>query len=310
MPLYSIPTNGELLGPLEREWLLTNGLGSFASSTIVGCNTRRYHSLLCAATIPPVGRMVTLSRIGEIIQRPNQPMLELSVNQFADRFHPRGDKYLRRFEVDDTARYYFDAEGTRVTKEVLLFWERNTAAVRYTIEPHDFKPLQFSLLPFLAMRDFHALRAVATARFDVQHDRHAVTVRDRALSCHIRCDKGHFISQQDWWFGQLYAIEAERGQDFLEDLYMPGRFVIEVTEPTTVTIWASTEAPDSVETIDFDAELRRRLAHMTSIANVPKESPTTSKTIVRLKHAANDFIVRRKGPDNSDAWTVIAGYPW
>src|SRR5215207_3390051 len=168
MALYSIETHGELQSNLEREWLLTNGMGSFASSSIVGCNTRRYHSLLCAATIPPVGRMVTLSRIGEIIQRPNQPMLELSVNQFADRFHPRGDKYLRRFELDDTARYSFDAEGTKVTKEVLLFWERNTAAVRYTIEPHDFKPLQFSLLPFLAMRDFHALRAVATARFDVQ----------------------------------------------------------------------------------------------------------------------------------------------
>ncbi|MBC8107395.1 MAG: glycogen debranching enzyme family protein [Anaerolineae bacterium] len=310
MALYSIETHGELQPNLEREWLLTNGMGSFASSTIVGCNTRRYHSLLCAATIPPVGRMVTLSRIGEIIQRPNQPMLELSVNQFADRFHPRGEKYLRRFELDDTARFYYDAEGTKVTKEVLLFWERNTAAVRYTIEPHDFKPLQFSMLPFMAMRDFHALRAVSTARFDVHHDRHAVTVRDRALSCHIRCDKGHFISQQDWWFGQLYAIELERGQDFTEDLYMPGRFVVEVTEPTTVTIWVSTESPDSVETIDFDAELRRRITHMNSVANVPKESPTTSKTIVRLTHAANDFVVRRKAPDNADAWTVIAGYPW
>ena len=119
MALYSIETQGQLQPNLEREWLLTNGLGSFASSTLVGCNTRRYHSLLCAATTPPVGRMVTLSRIGEIIQRPNQPMLELSVNQFADRFHPRGDRYLKRFELDDTARFYYDAEGTKVSLSLI-----------------------------------------------------------------------------------------------------------------------------------------------------------------------------------------------
>src|SRR5438477_5714786 len=105
MSLYSIPTNGQLLPALEREWLLTNGLGGFASSTLLGCNTRRYHGLLCAATTPPVGRKLTLSRIGEILQRPNQPMLELSVNQFADRFHPRGDRYLKQFDLDHTARW-------------------------------------------------------------------------------------------------------------------------------------------------------------------------------------------------------------
>src|SRR3712207_8879401 len=97
-PLYSIETHGELQPNLEREWVLTNGLGTFAGSTLVGCNTRRYHGLLCAAIKPPVGRLMTLSRLGEIIERPNnQPMLELSVNQFQDRFHPRGDQYLKKF---------------------------------------------------------------------------------------------------------------------------------------------------------------------------------------------------------------------
>src|SRR5689334_24285648 len=112
MPLYSLETQGQLQPFLAREWLLTNGLGSFTSSTVVGCNTRRYHGLLVAATNPPVGRMMTVSRLGELIQRPNQPMLELSVNQFADRFHPRGDQYLRRFELGDSAIFHYDAEGT------------------------------------------------------------------------------------------------------------------------------------------------------------------------------------------------------
>jgi predicted glycogen debranching enzyme len=303
MPLYSIETQGQLQPFLAREWLLTNGLGSFTSSTIVGCNTRRYHGLLVAATNPPVGRMMALSRLGELIQRPNQPMLELSVNQFADRFHPRGEQYLRRFELGDSAIFYYDAEGTKVTKEVLLLWQRNVVAVRYRVEPADFKPLQFTLVPFLAMRDFHALRAVQTARFDVSHGRYSAYVKEKGVTTTIRVDKGSFVPQQDWWFGHVYAIEAERGQDFTEDLYTPGRFAVEVTEPTTFTIWASTDPQETVEAIDFDAELKRR-------ADANTTPPSATHTITRLTKAASDFVVSRKAPDGSPGETIIAGYPW
>jgi predicted glycogen debranching enzyme len=303
MPLYSIETQGQFEPFLAREWLLTNGTGSFAASTVVGCNTRRYHGLLVSATNPPVGRMMVLNRIGELIQRPSQPMVELSVNQFPDRFHPRGDRYLRRFELGDSATFHYDADGTKVTKEVLLLWQRNTVAVRYHVEPPDFKPLQFILIPFLAMRDFHALRAVATARFDVTHGRYSAYVKEKGVTATIRVDKGSFVPQQDWWFGHVYAVEAERGQDFAEDLYTPGRFVIEVTEPTTFTIWASTEPQEAVESIDFDAELKRRAE-----ANIAAPSPT--RAIVRLTKAASDFVVSRKAPDGTSGETIIAGYPW
>src|SRR5665213_1485751 len=98
MALFSIDTNGQLVPHLKQEWLLTNGLGGFASSTVVGCNTRRYHGLLCAATLPPVGRVMTLNRLGEILclDGNNDRLYELSINQFRERLHPRGDQYLRR----------------------------------------------------------------------------------------------------------------------------------------------------------------------------------------------------------------------
>ena len=316
MALYSIETYGQLQPNLEREWLLTNGLGSFAGSTIVGCNARRYHGLLVAATVPPVGRMMTLSRVGELIQRPNHPIIELSVNQFADRFHPRGDQYLQRFELDEVARYRFNAEGTKVTKEVLLLWEKNTVAIRYRIEPADFRPMQFSLLPFCAMRDFHSLRYTQTARFDVKHTKRSADVREQNVNLHVRCDKGQFVSQGDWWFGHVYAIEAERGMDFSEDLYTPGRFTLEVTEPTTVVLWASTEpGAADLEGIDFDAEVKRRAeaisGHDSGRTAVSFfDRARGSKTINRLLHAANDFVVQRKAPDGSPGWTVMAGYPW
>src|SRR5207244_2834162 len=93
MAMYSIETSGELYPYLGYEWLLTNGLGGFASSPVVGCNTRRYHGLLCAATMPPVGRVMALNRIGEIItvDGRHDRFLEFSINQFRQTFHPRGE---------------------------------------------------------------------------------------------------------------------------------------------------------------------------------------------------------------------------
>src|SRR5216110_2712257 len=111
MALYTIETYGELVPHVRQEWLLTNGLGGFASSTVVGCNTRRYHGLLIAATLPPVGRINTLSRLGEIltVEGDEKRLLELSINEFENnRIHPRCDRYLRRFEIDDTARWEFE----------------------------------------------------------------------------------------------------------------------------------------------------------------------------------------------------------
>src|SRR3954468_22929746 len=136
MALYAIDTFGHLEPFLRREWLLTNGLGGYASGTVVGCNIRKYHGLLVAATIPPVGRVNTLSRLGEVVILDGdvEAPLELAVNQFRDNFYPRGERYLRRFELRDTAKWIYDVNEVRITKELQLPWLKNVAAVRYTIE--------------------------------------------------------------------------------------------------------------------------------------------------------------------------------
>ena len=87
---YTIDTRGELHPGIKQEWLLTNGVGGFAFGTVVGCNTRRYHALLCAAMLPPVGRIVMLNRLREILTIDGQDVHEFSVNQFGpDRFQPQ-----------------------------------------------------------------------------------------------------------------------------------------------------------------------------------------------------------------------------
>src|SRR5579859_8048558 len=119
MALFTVETNGNLEPHIKQEWLLTNGLGGFASSTVVGCNTRRYHGLLCAATLPPVGRIMALNRVQEILILDGDAShpLEFSVNQFRDLFHPRGDRYLRRFMLDDAvATWEYEIEDRKSTR--------------------------------------------------------------------------------------------------------------------------------------------------------------------------------------------------
>jgi predicted glycogen debranching enzyme len=297
--LFNIETYGQLQPGLSQEWLLTNGMGAFSSSTVIGCNTRRYHGLLCAATAPPVGRIIALSRVGELLKLGGSDTThELSVNQFPNSFHPRGDRYLRTFHLGDIAQWDFEVEGVRVTKQVQMLTGRNVTGIRYVIDPGGVKSISMQLIPFVALRDFHALRHGTDAHFDVMSEQHRVSVRQDQHKVHLRCDEGTWSSGADWWRGHHYAIDADRGQDHVEDLYQPGRFAFEITQPTTVTLWASTEP---IENIDWDAELQKRPRTQN------RSKPATTSKLMR---AANDFIVSRKNPDGSVGSTVIAGYPW
>jgi len=299
MSLYTLETGGELRPGISQEWLLTNGTGAFSSSTVVGCNTRRYHGLLCAALAPPLGRIIALSRIGEILLiDDSQIRHELSVNQFPGSFHPRGERYLRRFELDQIAQWHYHVEAATVTKQVMLLMGRNVVAVRYVVDPGAHRHIRLSLLPFLAMRDFHSLRRGTEGRFDLSGRGEELSIRHNDLTLHLRCDSAQFIEAPDWWRGHFYAIEAERGLDHLEDLFLPGRFECTITSPTTLTLIASTEP---VQHLDWDAERRRREARCGDPGSI---------VLRKLHRAAADFIVARKSPDGSIGSSILAGYPW
>jgi predicted glycogen debranching enzyme len=294
---------------LQEEWLITNGLGGFASGTVVGCNTRRYHGLLCAAMTPPVGRIMMLNRLGEIIRLPGPQdlPLEFSICQFADTFHPRGDRYLRRFDLETTlARWEYDIEGIRVVKEIQMPWRNNAVGIRYTIDPQRKQAdraspsaIELSLLPLVRMMDFHALRH-EKAVFDESHGPRNCSVGLGPNKLAIEADAGSFQPDPDWWYGQTYAIETERGLDDSEDLYKPGRFVFTTDRPASITLWAGAEP---MGRFDWDQEIARR-------REAAKITPPTSPTVQRLLHAANDFLAARQTPDGQPGYTVVAGYPW
>ena len=299
MSLYSLDTHGQLEPFMQREWLLTNGLGGFASSTVVGCNTRKYHGLLCAATVPPVGRMMTLSRLGEqvIIGGDTKQPHELAVNQFRDSVHPHGERYLRRFDLEETAKWSFDVEGVKVTKEVLVPWLRNVVGVRYTIDTGG-REVEFRVAPFYAMRDFHGTRHAAGYDFTFIHDGLYLNVNVEGLAAITRTEGATFVKEPSWWYGHVYPLESDRGQEDTEDLFTPGRFTWRVKGTSTITLWTGLEPTH----LDWDAEIMRRRKAFAETA----PSTTTRK----LFRAATDFVVTRSSPDLDHGHTIIAGYPW
>src|SRR5437867_7149315 len=115
-----------------KEWLEANGIGGFASSTIVGMNTRRYHGLLVAATRPPVGRIVMLSKFEEILWTGNRAY-ELSTNQYPGAVHPKGHSLLDEFSRDLMPCFVYEADGVRVEKTVFMIHGENSTAVSYRV---------------------------------------------------------------------------------------------------------------------------------------------------------------------------------
>ncbi|HEY8667476.1 MAG TPA: amylo-alpha-1,6-glucosidase, partial [Tepidisphaeraceae bacterium] len=275
---------------------------------------------LCAATLPPVGRIMALNRIGEIITFDNNPdaIHEFSSNQFGDNFHPRGEQYLESFEINDVARWQYLIEGVRITKEVQLLWLQNTVAIRYTIDPPQPRPIELQLLPFVSLRDFHSLRRSQDAQFQVACEGRSLSVSQNQLALHVIADQGAFREQHNWWYGHTYATDAERGLEASEDLFSPARLIVSCTEKTIVTLYASMQP---IELPDWDHQIERRTKAIAAATTAPENviptgevvatiKPPQSPTLQKLFRAANDFIVFRKTPEGKPGTSIIAGYPW
>jgi len=130
---FNQQTCGDLDAALRREWLETNGLGGFASSTIIGLNTRRYHGLLVAATKPPVGRIVMLSTMEETLFIDGQPF-DLSANRYPGVVHPQGFKYITHFRLDPFAVFTFEVEGIQIEKTVFMIHGENSTITHYELK--------------------------------------------------------------------------------------------------------------------------------------------------------------------------------
>ncbi|HEV7701242.1 MAG TPA: amylo-alpha-1,6-glucosidase [Pyrinomonadaceae bacterium] len=281
-----------------REWLETNGIGGYASGTVAGLHTRRYHGLLVAATRPPLGRLVLLSKFEEKLIIDGR-QYELSANRYPGVVSPTGFQYLVKFRLDPFPIWTYQIHGLRLEKSIFMVHGENTTVCRWSLlDPTP--DVWLEVRPLIASRDHHHL----------QHEREDVEatsdVVDRVVSYQMLADtptvnfahNARGVEVTDNWYRNFeYAIELERGFDFHEDLLQP--FMLRFDLANDAVVVASTEDRTVADSNEFaTGEIARRQA-LIEMANV-SDDPSR-----QLLLAADQFIVDRGGGK-----TVIAGYHW
>ncbi len=311
---------------LTHEWLVTDSLGGYASGTVVGPNTRRYHGLLVAPLAPPLGRHVLLAKLDEAIEVAGA-RYDLATNEFHDgTVHPRGYERLLSFRLVDGLPVWRYAAGP-VTLEKRVWMERGQRTVYTGYTLHGEVPARLLLTPLCAFRDFHRETIGSEDwRFQVEPlgSGSGVTVHayPGATPYHLLIAppagrQWSLDGPSGWWWQFLHRAERERGLDHLEDLYAIGTFACDLPPGATLIVAATVEDPRATEA-RLTETMRRIEGAGGEDSSGAGESPD-GPFVAQLRRAAHQFLVARAVPGAPPALdeagapaarTVIAGYHW
>jgi predicted glycogen debranching enzyme len=282
----------------RREWLETNGVGGFASSTITGLNTRRYHGLLVAATKPPAGRMVLLSKMEETLVIGGR-RVELPVNRYPGVMHPRGDLYLKQFRKDPFPVFVYEVEGVTIEKSVFMVQGENSTVIQYELRGAE---CTLELRPLIAFRDFHSTtheNGALNPSLETKPEWVRVAPYAGLPSLYLAHTGGEVQRTGTWYRNFEYSVEQERGLDFQEDLFNPLVLIFDLSRNSGAAVVVSTEMQSA------ESAGALRAAEIESRKKIVAAAPPDDPFVRELALAADQFIVRRGG-----GHTVIAGYPW
>jgi predicted glycogen debranching enzyme len=292
---------GDLAAGTRREWLETNGLGSFAMGTVAGPSTRRYHAILCAATRPPVGRMVLVNRCEEWLLHDGVHQ-GLQSSFYPGAVHPDGHRALVEFRLDPWPVWRYRVGDALVERSLLMPHGQQRTLVTWRLLEGG--RARLFMRPLISGRDYHALhRENPTVHTDVEAGEGLVRMSpyDGVPTIYLH-HNGVYLHKPDWYRRFQYPVERERGLDFEEDLFTPGELTYELTEGSeAVALFAIDDAELSGDAVPDVAALRaRELARRAA-----RVEAVDDELVARLTAAADHFIVRR-----GEHRTVIAGYPW
>jgi predicted glycogen debranching enzyme len=309
---------------IGREWLVTNGVGGYASSTIPGLNTRKYHGLLVAAMTPPVRRMVLLSHVDEVLHCDGWPHA-LSSNEYPGTVHPEGYRALRAFSPEPFPRWAFQGENWTLQKELCLLRGQNTVCLTYTLLAGN-RPATLEIRPLFALRAIHELnhqwdgKLLPESRGKGMHKIPATTRTPEVFFGHT----GTFEQQPNWYLNTVYRRETERGYAGMEDVWSPGLIKF--------TLLAGQSAHFACSADPFELDVAIEQSHMQGVTTTKAASmvvtppasvaPAVAEVVklftpasaddvlIDLVRAAEQFVVSSPGDDGNERHAVISGYPW
>lgn len=291
----------------EREWIITNGIGGYASGSLICSNSRRYHGLLVAALKPPTSRYLLLSNLLEDIIFEDENSVSLSSFKTTDGYVNQGYTNLQRVQYDYFPQFVFSYKDIFIKKKIAMKQGENTTVVQYEIR-NGSKAAIFKLTPLVNYRDHHHKSQNSYLKFDTQAKQKEVSIVPKGsdVRLNLSTSSGEFHKfTACYFYNMLYNIEQERGLDSYEDHFMPGCFSInlEPLECKTISFVATSENYDisEIEAAQVINTEENRLCELID------RKAYKNELCRRLVLAADNFIVYR---NSTKSKSVIAGYPW
>jgi predicted glycogen debranching enzyme len=281
---------------LGREMLRTNRAGSYASTTIVECNTRKYHGLLiCPVDELGGGRFVLLSGLDVTVLNNNQSF-NIGIRKYkGDYFSPKGHKYLEDFATEIIPMRIYRVGNVLLKIERLLVHYEEQLLARYTVLDAS-EDMKLQIRPFLAFRSIHELtHANLAANTKIEHVKNGIKSRlyDGFPELHMQFStQAEFVHVPDWYLGVEYLEEQKRGYDYVEDLFSPGFFELPAKKGDVILFSASTKEESPA---GFKAKFEKSIT-----GKIPRDN-----FVDCLRNAAQQFVEKRGGDT-----LIIAGYPW
>ncbi|HUN64398.1 MAG TPA: amylo-alpha-1,6-glucosidase [Candidatus Sulfotelmatobacter sp.] len=309
---------GELPIAERREWLVTNGLGGYASGTVAGTTTRRYHGLLVAALEPPVRRTVLVNALDEII-RYRGSTFSLGTNRWKSGFvSPSGYLQIESFHLEGSKPVWrYALEDALLEKRVWMKQGENTTYVRYSLV-RGAPGIEMDAKALVNYRDFHQTTKGANwaARVEDVENGLRVIAFAGATPLYVKSAGGSWVPRGEWYRDYFLPVEQERGLDDDEDRYYAGQFHGHLRTGESLTIVLSTEehaALDGEEALTQQSTHEMKLfqnwqtQHARMCGNSAEEEPSW---LWQLVLAADQFIVKRALQNEPEGRSIVAGYHW
>ena len=284
---------------LGREWLETNGIGGYASSSISGCNTRRYHGLLVARLERPAGKFVLLSRYEEsLYDHPTEQ--SISTAQYPGKVQPDGYRHMASYSFDKTPVFTFRTPHVNLTRRVAMISGRNAVFTKYECTKNP-RAARLVIRPLLAYRDFHALtcqNVTLQVRTFPARQSFKIQPYEGMPPLFIQTTgRFEFFPSPVWYRHVEYAREMERGFPFQEDLFSPGMFEIDFPKGAELLVSASTTELSDLDPI-WEREMNERSLFFKGLRGTAMQ-----KT---LRWSAQQFLSTKLSGNRA----ITAGFPW